>query len=94
MKHKLSTKNKPENFNYITALDGWRAVPILLVIISHGWLDQLVLGGIGVTILFFNSVYVINSLIISELRSLLNKSIGNFYLRRFWCHIDSLRFQV
>ena len=84
MEFKLSTETKHENFNYIPALDGWRAVSIILVIISHGGLGHLVPGGLGVTIFFFISGYLITSLLISELRTSSKISIRKFYLRRFW----------
>lgn len=66
------------------ALDGWRAISILLVLISHGGLGHIIPGGLGVTIFFFISGFLITSLLISELQTSENVSLGKFYLRRFW----------
>jgi peptidoglycan/LPS O-acetylase OafA/YrhL len=74
----------PVDFAYKPALDGWRAISILLVIISHGGLGHIVPGGLGVTIFFFISGYLITSLLISEFNRDGNISLKNFYLRRFW----------
>lgn len=71
-------------FNYMPALDGWRAISILLVLVSHGGLGHIVPGGLGVTIFFFISGYLITSLLIIELRSYSEISLGKFCLRRFW----------
>jgi peptidoglycan/LPS O-acetylase OafA/YrhL len=71
-------------FAYEPVLDGWRAVSILLVLLSHGGLDKAVPGGLGVTIFFFISGFLITSLLISEFRREGRISLKNFYLRRFW----------
>src|SRR5258706_8832372 len=71
-------------FAYQPVLDGWRAVSILLVLLSHGGLDQVVPGGLGVTIFFFISGFLITSLLISEFQRDGRISLKNFYLRRFW----------
>src|SRR6266436_963271 len=71
-------------FAYQPVLDGWRAVSILLVVVSHGGLDMVVPGGLGVTIFFFISGFLITSLLISEFRRDGGISLKNFYLRRFW----------
>jgi len=71
-------------FVYQPVLDGWRAVSILLVLVSHGGLDRVVPGGLGVTIFFFISGFLITSLLISEIRRDGRISLKNFYLRRFW----------
>jgi peptidoglycan/LPS O-acetylase OafA/YrhL len=71
-------------FAYQPVLDGWRAVSILLVLVSHGGLDMVVPGGLGVTIFFFISGFLITSLLISEFRRDGRISLKKFYLRRFW----------
>jgi peptidoglycan/LPS O-acetylase OafA/YrhL len=43
----------------IAALDGLRAVSILLVLISHAWLGHIVPGGLGVTIFFLSVVLLL-----------------------------------
>jgi peptidoglycan/LPS O-acetylase OafA/YrhL len=68
---------------YIPAIDGMRAVAILLVISSHLGADRLVPGGFGVTLFFFISGYLITHLMIGECSKNGSISIRRFYLRRF-----------
>ena len=49
----------------LLALDGLRAVSILLVLVSHAWLGHIVPGGLGVTIFFFISGFIITRLMIA-----------------------------
>jgi peptidoglycan/LPS O-acetylase OafA/YrhL len=51
---------------YIPAIDGLRALAILVVIASHLGADRFVPGGFGVTLFFFISGYLITSLMIQE----------------------------
>ncbi|MFZ6849418.1 acyltransferase family protein [Undibacterium sp. RuRC25W] len=66
----------------IVALDGLRAVSILLVLLSHAWLGHIVPGGLGVTIFFFISGFIITRLMITEWDEAGRISIKKFYLRR------------
>ncbi|MEB0138469.1 MULTISPECIES: acyltransferase [unclassified Undibacterium] len=66
----------------LPALDGLRAVSILLVLFSHAWLGHLIPGGLGVTIFFFISGYIITRLMISETRQYGALRLRQFYLRR------------
>jgi len=68
----------------ILALDGLRAVSILLVLFSHAWLGHIVPGGLGVTIFFFISGFIITRLMITEWDASGVVSIKKFYLRRFF----------
>ncbi|MBC3935362.1 acyltransferase [Undibacterium sp. CY7W] len=68
----------------LQALDGLRGVSILLVLISHAWLGHIVPGGLGVTIFFFISGYIITRLMIAEWDKTEHISISKFYLRRFF----------
>ena len=68
----------------ILALDGLRAVSILLVLFSHAWLGHIVPGGLGVTIFFFISGFIITRLMITEWDASGTVSIKKFYLRRFF----------
>jgi len=52
--------------NRLLALDGLRAISILLVILSHAGLGHIVPGGLGVTIFFFISGFIITRLMITE----------------------------
>jgi peptidoglycan/LPS O-acetylase OafA/YrhL len=71
------------SFVYIPALDGMRAVAILLVILSHFGLDIFIPGGFGVTLFFFISGFLITRLLIAEQRTNGRISIRAFYMRRF-----------
>jgi len=74
----------------LPALDGLRAISILLVIFSHAWMGHLVPGGLGVTIFFFISGFIITrTLLIEKAR---NGIIGirTFYMRRFFRLIPAL----
>jgi peptidoglycan/LPS O-acetylase OafA/YrhL len=68
--------------NYLTPLDGIRAVAMLLVFAAHAGLDNIVPGGLGVTIFFFLSGFLITSLLRAEWDSLGTISLRGFYLRR------------
>ncbi|MFZ6672469.1 acyltransferase family protein [Undibacterium sp. Xuan67W] len=70
--------------NRLLALDGLRAVSILLVVISHAWLGHIVPGGLGVTIFFFISGFIITRLMIVEWDATTQINIRQFYLRRFF----------
>ena len=48
---------------HLPVLDGLRAMAIILVYLSHAGLGKLVPGGLGVTIFFFLSGYLITSLL-------------------------------
>jgi peptidoglycan/LPS O-acetylase OafA/YrhL len=71
------------SFKYIPALDGMRAVAILLVIGSHFGLDFFVPGGFGVTLFFFISGFLITRLLIAEEKKTGEVLIAAFYIRRF-----------
>ncbi|NUT59608.1 acyltransferase [Herbaspirillum sp. C9C3] len=66
----------------IASLDGWRAVAILIVAASHAGMGKLVPGGLGVTIFFFLSGYLITTLLLREYASTATINIRHFYLRR------------
>ena len=74
----------PTHQTRILALDGLRAVSILLVLFSHAWLGHIIPGGLGVTIFFFISGFIITQLMISEWDSAGSVDIKKFYLRRFF----------
>lgn len=76
--------------DYLPALDGLRAISILLVIFSHAWMGHLVPGGLGVTTFFFISGFIITRTLLVENDR--NGTIGvrAFYLRRFFRLIPAL----
>jgi peptidoglycan/LPS O-acetylase OafA/YrhL len=66
----------------IPSLDGFRAISILLVFIAHVGLDALVPGGLGVTIFFFLSGFLITTLMRAEFANNGHISLRHFWLRR------------
>ncbi|WP_051228836.1 acyltransferase family protein [Pleomorphomonas oryzae] len=72
-----------QDVKYIPGLDGFRAIAVLLVLFAHFGYDHIVPGGLGVTIFFFLSGFLITSLLLSERNRFGSISIRNFYIRRF-----------
>lgn len=70
------------SYAYLPALDGLRAVSILLVILSHAGLSHIVPGGLGVLIFFVLSGFLITRQIIVEVEKTGTLNVGKFYLRR------------
>lgn len=66
----------------IPSLDGWRAVAIAIVFLSHAGLGRIVPGGLGVTIFFFLSGYLITTLLVREFNAHAAINIRHFYVRR------------
>jgi len=65
----------------LLALDGLRAVAILLVVVAHT-IAHWVPGGLGVTLFFFISGFIITRGLLGE--ELDRASIGRFYVRRIF----------
>jgi peptidoglycan/LPS O-acetylase OafA/YrhL len=59
-----------------------RAVSILIVLVSHAGYGSVVPGGLGVTIFFFLSGYLITTLLLDETERSGRINIEKFYLRR------------
>jgi peptidoglycan/LPS O-acetylase OafA/YrhL len=68
----------------IPSLDGLRAVSISIVLVSHAGYGSVVAGGLGVTIFFFLSGYLITTLLMDEHERFDRIHIGKFYLRRLF----------
>lgn len=66
----------------IPSLDGIRAVSVILVVLSHSGYGAVLPGGLGVTIFFFLSGYLITTLLIAEHERTGTISISQFYVRR------------
>ena len=66
----------------IPSLDGIRALAVLLVFFAHNSLDHIVPGGLGVTIFFVLSGYLISTLMRIEHERSGTLNIRGFYLRR------------
>jgi peptidoglycan/LPS O-acetylase OafA/YrhL len=67
---------------YIPSLDGIRAVSFLIVFVSHAGLGHIVPGGLGVTIFFFLSGYLITTLLRMEYDKSDGVDFKQFYVRR------------
>jgi len=67
---------------YIPALDGLRALSILLVFAGHIGLGNFVPGGLGVTTFFFISGFIITNLLITEYNKSGTIRLKLFYIRR------------
>lgn len=67
---------------YLPALDGLRAVSILLVVFSHLGLENIVPGNLGVTIFFFISGFIITRMLLREAQGRCDISLPAFYTRR------------
>jgi len=59
-----------------------RAISVLIVVLGHSGLQAVVPGGLGVTIFFFLSGYLISTLMLSEHERTGGLNILNFYARR------------
>jgi peptidoglycan/LPS O-acetylase OafA/YrhL len=68
--------------NTIPSLDGIRAIAILLVFFAHSGLENYIPGGLGVTIFFVLSGYLITTLMRSEYAKVGGIRYRMFYLRR------------
>jgi len=66
----------------IASLDGIRALAVSLVFFAHGGLEDVVPGGLGVTIFFVLSGFLITTLMRREYRSGGTLNLRAFYLRR------------
>jgi peptidoglycan/LPS O-acetylase OafA/YrhL len=66
----------------LVGLDGLRAFSVLAVMIGHYGFGSILPGGLGVTVFFFISGFLITTLMLRETRATGTISIGQFYLRR------------
>lgn len=71
-----------KNTGVIPSLDGIRAISIILVFLSHAGLGHMVPGGLGVTIFFFLSGFLITTLLIEEYSQTKTINLKGFYIRR------------
>ena len=67
---------------YIPAIDGLRAIAILIVLASH-FVSEKIPGGFGVTLFFFISGYLITRLLLAEHAASGSIAVLSFYVRRF-----------
>jgi peptidoglycan/LPS O-acetylase OafA/YrhL len=74
----------------IPSLNGIRAISVLLVVLAHSGFGTIIPGGLGVTIFFFLSGYLITSLMLAENERVGNIAILQFYVRRIFRLIPPL----
>lgn len=74
----------------IPSLNGIRAISVIIVLLSHAGFEQIVPGGLGVTIFFFLSGFLITTLLLREQAQFGSIDIPAFYLRRFYRLIPPL----
>ena len=67
----------------IPSLDGIRALSVLIVLLSHVGYGNVVPGGLGVTVFFFLSGFLITTLMLNEHHATGRIAIAHFYVRRF-----------
>ena len=67
---------------YLPALDGLRAAAVLLVVASHAGLERAVPGGLGVTVFFAVSGFLITRQLVAQHRRDGRVGLGGFYRRR------------
>lgn len=79
---------------YLPALDGFRGLAILVVVVSHYGLGHLIPGGFGVTLFFFISGYLITRLLLAESEKDGRIDLKSFYLRRVLRLYPALLFMV
>jgi peptidoglycan/LPS O-acetylase OafA/YrhL len=79
---------------YIPSLNGFRGLSILIVILSHVGYGHIIPGGLGVTIFFFLSGYLITTLLIQEQERNNKINIKKFYVRRFFRLAPALFFTI
>jgi peptidoglycan/LPS O-acetylase OafA/YrhL len=72
----------PKVSQHIPSLDGLRAFSFMLVCFAHAGLEHLVPGGLGVTIFFFLSGFLITTLMRSEYERNAAINLPHFWLRR------------
>jgi peptidoglycan/LPS O-acetylase OafA/YrhL len=80
--------------SYIPALDGMRGIAILLVFVAHIGFEKIVPGGLGVTLFFFISGYLITTLIISEIQNTGSLNFKLFFTRRLLRLYPPLLFMI
>jgi peptidoglycan/LPS O-acetylase OafA/YrhL len=70
------------SFAFMPALDGFRALSIALVVVSHADLANVVPGGFGVIVFFVISGFLITRQIVAEIGATGSLNFTAFYLRR------------
>lgn len=75
--------SKQARYGYIPGLDGIRCFAVMIVTIAHCGYEHIIPGGMGVTIFFFISGFLITRLLLAETEAKERVNLKNFYIRRF-----------
>lgn len=78
-----ATQPRPVPHGAIPSLDGIRAIAVALVFLAHDDLENVIPGGLGVTVFFVLSGYLISTLMRTEYAAKGSLDYRAFYLRRF-----------
>jgi peptidoglycan/LPS O-acetylase OafA/YrhL len=78
-----ATQPHPTPHGAIPSLDGIRAIAVSLVFLAHNDLENVIPGGLGVTVFFVLSGYLISTLMRTEYAAKRSLDYRGFYLRRF-----------
>jgi peptidoglycan/LPS O-acetylase OafA/YrhL len=78
----LASERPPTAAPAIPSLDGIRAIAVSLVFYAHSGLERFIPGGLGVTIFFVLSGFLITTLMRIEYDKRGRIAFGSFYLRR------------
>jgi peptidoglycan/LPS O-acetylase OafA/YrhL len=78
-----ATHPRPVAHGAIPSLDGIRAIAVALVFLAHNDLENVIPGGLGVTVFFVLSGYLISTLMRTEYAARRSLDYRGFYLRRF-----------
>ena len=70
------------SIGHISSLDGLRAFSVLLVFLAHSGLERYIPGGLGVTIFFFLSGFLITTLMRAEYEASGRVDFPQFWMRR------------
>ncbi len=70
------------SYDYIPALDGIRAVSVTMVMLAHFAFKRIIPGGLGVTVFFFVSGFLITRQLLAEQDARGQVALGAFYFRR------------
>lgn len=77
-----STSLKKNNIGYVASLDGLRAIAVLLVMMLHANFKLGWSGGLGVSVFFALSGFLITTLLLEEFSHSGTISFKGFYIRR------------
>lgn len=72
------------NQSYLAELDGLRGVSVLIVTLGHFGLGYIIPSGLGVTVFFFISGFIITRMMIQESTLYGSIALRSFYVRRFF----------